>query len=178
LLFINTIFVLGATAVLAAQDTGATVSGQVRDVTDTPIQFANAELKRQDPPRTIYSARTDQEGKFQFTVLAAGTYTLKLLVPGFKLLTVRSIQVASEEPKVLPPLRLDIPISCAGPFVDYFELSPDDRTTGNLSGSVLRDQNKPLAGANIQILCEDGKSLRRDKIRRSRRIHPIQHAAA
>jgi len=50
--------------------------GVVRDPGDSVVLRANAELRLQDAPRTIFSLRTDDEGKFKFTVLPPGTFTL------------------------------------------------------------------------------------------------------
>jgi len=159
LLFINSIFVLAATAVLAAQDTSATLSGEVRDITGASIPATNVELKLQDPPATIFSVRTDNEGKFRFGVLPPGTYTLKLAPPGFSLLTVKSIQVARGEQKRLLPLRLDVSISaCGGGVIDYFQLLPTAQRVGNLGGRVLREQKHypgpAIAQATVELLCD------------------------
>jgi hypothetical protein len=64
--------------------------------------------------------RTDDDGKFKFTVLPAGVYTLTLTERGFQPLTLKSIRVASGEQKILPTLRLDVAGSCgAGAVLEY-----------------------------------------------------------
>lgn len=140
-------------AVLLAQDTSATVSGQVHDITSAPITGANAELALDQPPHTIFSIRTDEQGRFRFTVLPPGTYTLKLAQPGFKSLTLKSIQVAAGEQRQLPPLQLDVAnfAWCGGPFVGYYELSSTPQT-GNLRGRVLWNEHHPLSRATVKLL--------------------------
>jgi hypothetical protein len=149
-------------ALLAAQDTSATVSGEVRDIIGVAIAATNAELKLQDPPGSIYSVRTDNEGKFRFSGLPPGTYTLKLAQPGFKELTLKSIQVESGEQKILPLLRLDVSTgACGGAVIDYFQLLSTEQLVGNLRGHVLHEQKRypgpAIAHAVVKLLCDDGK---------------------
>jgi hypothetical protein len=65
----------------------ATISGIVRDSTGAGLAATNAELKLKQPPHTTFSLQTDNEGEFRFTALTLGTYTLKLVQPGFRGLT-------------------------------------------------------------------------------------------
>jgi len=156
LLFINSIFVLAAAAILAAQDTSATLSGEVRDITGAVIPATNAELRSDDAPGTILSVRTDRAGKFRFAVLTKGTYTLRLTQQGFRITTLKSIHVATGEEKVLPPLRLDIERPCGFPLaVQYLQLAPRERSIGILSGRVVRDDVRPVDAATIKLLCAD-----------------------
>src|SRR3984885_6455070 len=157
LLLINAIV-----ALLAAQDTSATVSGEVRDITRAAIAATNAELKLQDPPGTIFSVRTDNEGSFRFSGLPPGTYTLKLAQPGFKWLTLKSIQVARGEQKTLPLRRLDVSMNaCGRAFIDYFQLLSTEQRVGNLRGHVLHEHKHypgpAIAHAVVKLLCDDGK---------------------
>jgi hypothetical protein len=144
-LFINlifAIFALAAATLLSAQDTVATLSGKVQDFAGTPIIGTNAELTMEQPPHTLFSARADSDGRFRFTV-PPGTYTLKLTKPGFKVLTVKSIQVANREQEQLPPLRLDIGGGCGDPALDYIELLPTEQGAGNLGSPLFSGLPKP-----------------------------------
>jgi hypothetical protein len=147
------IAIVGA-GVLAAQDTSATLSGIVRDITGAGLAATSAELKLKQPPQTTFSLRTDNEGKFRFTALPLGTYTLKLTQPGFRRLTLESMELAAGEQKILPTLRLDIGGCGLPPSPDHFELLSPSDGTGNLSGNVIQDEHHPLAGATVQLLCE------------------------
>lgn len=157
LLFINSIFVLAATAVLAAQDTSATVSGEIRDATGAAISLGEAELRLQTSPHTLFSVGMKEDGRFKFTVLPAGAYTLSVSIQGFYGLTVKSIQLASGEQKILLPLRLDpAPSGCAaGPIVEYLELLPTAQNVGNLKGRVVRDGHHPIASVTVTLHCEE-----------------------
>jgi hypothetical protein len=153
-LFIKSIFVLGATAVLAAQDTSAILSGELRDGRGNVIRRVDAELRLEESPHTVFSVRTD-DGKFRFTLLPPGTYTLILAERQFRTLTLKSIQLPSGEQKALAPLRLEAAGSCGsgGPLLEYVELLPVE-PVGNLSGRVERDEAHPIAHATVKLLCD------------------------
>jgi hypothetical protein len=146
-------------AVLAARDTGATLSGYARDRAGAGVASTSVELRLEEPPNTLFSARTDDDGKFRFTALPAGTYTLKLTRIGFRPLGVRPIQLSSGEQKVLLPLRIDAAGSCGfgRPTVEYLQFLPAGRDTGSLSGVVERDDGHPLASARVKLLCDERK---------------------
>jgi hypothetical protein len=96
--------IVGAT-LLAAQDTTVSLRGEALDRGDRVIQGVDAELRLEDPPQTRFSVRTDDDGKFKFTLLPAGTYTLTLTERRFRTLTLKSIQVATS--KILNSFRLN-----------------------------------------------------------------------
>jgi hypothetical protein len=156
LLSINPVFVLAAMAVLSAEETSATVSGEVRDWHDALVPNLDAELRLQTPPHTIFSVRTGDDGKFKFTVLPAGTYTLTLTYRGFRTLRLKSIRVGSGEHKVLPPLRLDVSPSDGGgpPLLDHLEPAPSERA-GNLSGRVENKSERLVSHAKVQLFCDE-----------------------
>jgi len=150
------VIALVGAGILAAQDTSATVSGVVRDPTDTALAGVNAELKLEQPPHTVFSLRLDEDGRFKFTVLPAGTYALTVAQLGFRTVTVKSIMVASGEQKVLPPLRADVAAFDAAwqPVVDRMELAADKRV-GSLSGRVLQDSHHPISRAMVRLVCDE-----------------------
>ena len=156
LLFINCIFVLGAAAVLVAQDTSATVSGEIRGPVGALAGSLNAELTLLEPPHTTFSLRLDDEGKLKFRTLPPGTYTLTIANFGFKTLKVKSIRVARGEQKTLPPLRIDVaPTDLPWLPVPELELRAGDQRFGNLAGRVMRDEVRPLTRATVQLFCDD-----------------------
>lgn len=151
-IFAELIFV--ATAL--AQVTTGTVSGQVHDITGAAVVSAKAALTMEQPPHTLFSARTDSDGEFRFTI-PPGTYTLELVQPGFKTLTLKSIQVVSGEQERLSPLRVDVG-GCPSPTsIDYLEILATEQGVGNLRGRVLREQKRypgpPVARATVKLLC-------------------------
>jgi hypothetical protein len=156
LLFINSIFLLAVAAVLAAQDTSASVSGEIRGPRGATLGPLNAELTRLEPPHSTFSLRLDDEGRFKFTVLPPGTFTLTVAQLGFKTLKVKSIVVASADQKTLPPLRMDVsPTDMPWLPIPEFELRAGDQRFGNLAGRVMRDEVRPLTHATVQLFCGD-----------------------
>jgi hypothetical protein len=156
-LFTNLIFVFAGAGVLAAQDTSATVSGQLLDWAEAVIPGIDAELRLHEPPYTLFSVRMDQEGKFRFSVLPPGVYTLNVSRIGFRTLTLRSIQVARGEQKILPTLRLDVaPSGCGGgPVIEYIERLPKAQNVGDLRGRVMRDERHPIPRVTVTLHCEE-----------------------
>lgn len=146
-------------ALLVAQDTTASLGGDALARGDSVIPGVDAELRLEDPPRTRFFVRTEDDGKFKFTVLPAGVYTLTLSERGFQPLTLKSIRVARGEQKILPTLRLDGSGSCGagGPVLEYLEQLPAEQHVGNLSGRVVRDEAHPIARATVRLLCKDRK---------------------
>jgi hypothetical protein len=147
-------FVFAGVAILLAQETSATVSGELRDGTGAGLPRVNAELAPDSDPDTVFSARTDDKGRFRFAAVPSGTFTLNFVVPGAQGLRVNSIQVAPGEQKVLPPLGIEFVPPCGHPpVIDHLRLVSTERAVGNLSGRVMRDQDHPIAQATVKLLC-------------------------
>jgi hypothetical protein len=143
-------------SLLKAQDTSATVSGEIRGPRGMTLRALNAELMLLDPPHTLFSLRLDNKGNFKFTVLPPGTYTLTVADLGFKTLKLKSIKVANAEQKILPPLQMDLaPTDTPWLPIAEFALRAADFRFGNLSGRVMRDESRGLVGATVRLFCED-----------------------
>jgi hypothetical protein len=142
LLLINAIV-----ALLAAQDTSATVSGVA------PFQ-SDVRMTLQTAPHTSFSIRSDDFGKFRFTKLPAGKYALTAEVRGCPRVTLMSVQVSSGEQQ-LPPMQFVACGICGSPAPAYYELHRKDQGVGNLSGSVMRDELHPIARATVELLCNE-----------------------
>ncbi len=149
------IAIVGAT-VLAAQDTNATLSGEIRPFPDGIFPGLNVELTLEQGPSTIFSVRADDDGRFKFTLLLLGSYTLTVAQLGFGTVTVKSIHVARGEQKVLPLLRLYVtPTEVTTPVPKFLKLRSTDQHAGNLSGRVMRDERTAIARAKVQLICDE-----------------------
>jgi len=156
LLFVDLIVALASAALLVAQDTHATVSGEIRGPGGATVGALNAVLTLAEPPHTLFSVRLDDEGEFKFTVLPAGTYTLTVAHLGFKTLKVKSIPLASAEQMILPPLRMELaPTDTPWLPIPELALHVAERNVGNLSGRVMRDESRGVASATVTLFCED-----------------------
>jgi len=147
---------LAGAAILLARDTSATLRGQVRPFPDGSFPGLTVELTLEQRPATIFSVRADDEGRFKFTVLPQGSYTLKVAQLGFGTVTVKSIQIASGEQKILPLVRLYVtPTDMITPVPEILEVRSTDHHAGNLSGRVVRDERHFIAGATVKLLCDE-----------------------
>ena len=152
-------------SLLKAQDTSATLSGEIRGPRGMTVGALNAELMLLEPPHSLFSLRLDNKGNFKFKVLPPGTYTLTVAALGFKTLKVKSIKIASAEQKILPSLRMDLaPTDTPWLPIAEFALRVADLRFGNLSGRVMRDECRGLVGATVKLFCEV-KLVRRNENR-------------
>jgi len=98
----------------------------------------------------------DDQGRFKFTVLPQGSYTLSVAHLGFKTLKVKSIRLTAGEGKVLPPLIMDVaPTDIPWLPIPEFALRAANPDFGNLSGRVMHDESRAIARAKIQLLCDE-----------------------
>jgi hypothetical protein len=129
----------------------AALTGVVVDPIGASIAHAVAEL---DSGTRKYLARTDNAGVYQFSNLAAGNYTLTFRVPGFKVRTVKSIDLLERDQKRIPDITLDVSSSCGGggesaPFATELRPVTGDASFGRLSGSVLPH----VQGVEVALVC-------------------------
>jgi Carboxypeptidase regulatory-like domain len=137
-------------AVVLAQGTSAKISGQIEGM--PPVEVL---LTLESPPRTIFSTRLD-DGRFKFTVLPAGIYSIKVAIAGFKTLNVKSIRLDDGEDKVLPPLAMEVaPSDTPWLPIPGFDLRATNPQFGNLSSRVTRDEIHGIARAKVQLICDD-----------------------
>src|SRR5215471_16065043 len=73
----------GTSVRLSAQsESGATLSGDVRDQSGTPIANATVSLKKEGGGTAI-KANTDNAGHYSMSRLSSGTYTIEVTSPNF-----------------------------------------------------------------------------------------------
>lgn len=150
-----------------AQDGAASLTGKVKDITGAGVPGTVAELFLESARESKFRMTADSKGVYYFSQVPAGIYTLKLLRPGFRILTLRSIQMLDGEPKKLPTLQLEVGsmADCGGHAVrDAIRLLPSNDHAGNLVGSVHVDLGAmsgggpAVAGAKVTLICNTGKS--------------------
>jgi len=144
---------------LVAQVGAGGLTAKVKDITGAGVSNTQAELLSETVSDRRFRSATDSNGAFQFSGLPTDEYTLKLLKPGFKLLTVKSIHVLEGEQKSLPALELRV-ADCGGhALLDYIRFLPSSDHFGNLVGSIRTGQapSPPIAGADVTLICNTGK---------------------
>ncbi len=129
----------------------ASLTGAVVDPIGASIVRAVAEL---DSGTRKYLVRTDDAGTYQFLNLPAGEYILTFRVPGFKVRTVKSIDLLERDQKRIPDITLDVSSSCSGggesgPFATELRPVAGDVSFGRLSGSVLPQ----VQGVEVALVC-------------------------
>jgi hypothetical protein len=163
---------VGFGSILAAQTRSASIAGRVQDITRAAIAGVHAELRLASEEGRVFSTTTtDADGMFEFRNLPPENYALRLISPGFKWLTIKSIYVVDGEHKALPVLELSISeiASCGGRAVlDYMRLlTPGD--SGNVGGTVHIDlgplvgNSPPVQDAEVVLLCSGATPCRTTK---------------
>jgi carboxypeptidase family protein len=148
-----------------AQDRTASLTGKVTDITGALVAGTLAELRSESAPERGYRTTADSAGAYHFSTLPADEYTLKLSMPGFRSLTVKSIHISESEQKWVPTVQLAVSINgCRDRGVlDYIRFLQLVADIGNLGGSVRLDkgpmvgQSPLVAGADVTLICSTGK---------------------
>jgi iron complex outermembrane receptor protein len=84
----------------ALQNTSIVLKGTVLDPGGRTVENASV-VARNEASGAVSRSTTDRQGKFSFTVLAAGNYTVEVSAPGFALATRQGIRVASDREEEL-----------------------------------------------------------------------------
>jgi protocatechuate 3,4-dioxygenase beta subunit len=92
------------------------------------------------PERSAHSVFTNTQGRFTFTGLTAGTYTLSLRADGY------NFQVYGQKPGSLAALPIDV--REAKVDIGVFRMNPEPR----ISGTILDVDAVPVAGIPVYLL--------------------------
>jgi Carboxypeptidase regulatory-like domain len=149
-----------------AQVGTAGLTGKVKDITGAGVSGTQAELLSETVSDRRFRTSADSTGVYHFSGLPTDAYTLKLLSPGFKSLTVKAIHILESEQKSVPTLQLQVGsvADCGGHAVlDYIRFLPSGDHFGHLVGSIRIEQapfavkSPPIAGADVTLICGTGK---------------------
>ena len=83
-LVLCTVLSTGATLCLSAQETTGSISGTIVDSSGADVKGAEVSLTNTDRGLLVRTVPTDNAGYFTATSLPLGTYTVKILSPGFQ----------------------------------------------------------------------------------------------
>ncbi|HKV41965.1 MAG TPA: TonB-dependent receptor, partial [Blastocatellia bacterium] len=97
--------IAGRTQALAQDGGTVTLNGTVLDPAAKAVQSA-AVAARNESSGVVTKTTTDQQGRFSFAALAAGSYTVEVSAPGFALSTRQGVRVSPDRPE-----ELSIPLS-------------------------------------------------------------------
>jgi Ca-activated chloride channel family protein len=140
------------------QPTGPAIEGTIVDGSGLAIPGVTVTLAQD--ARTVATAVTDVAGKYRFERVAAGAYTLKAALTGFKLAT-QPVMMPSSGVVVLKPIVLEVggitesvEVRGAAPIVDTRKTSMG--FGGNVAGNVA--STPPPPGAPAQRVWDMARS--------------------
>ncbi len=131
--------------------TGA-LRGQVQDSTGAVIAGAQVQVQSAATGETLRTESTTSAGLFTFTLLPAGTYTVKISAPHFAEMVVNGVEVRVTETTSLPiTLKATAGVQTVSVQGEGEAIETTAATSGSsLTGTAIRDL--PLATRNFQQL--------------------------
>ncbi|SRR5579871_1659843 len=136
---------LAALSGLAIGAPASAIRGNVQTFDGTPIVRAGVSL--------LSSLRgfTDERGFFELKAIPEGVYDIKIEMPGFHTVAVKSVSVRSNESKTLPPITLDVSAACEGPYAAQWLEPTEDHSSGELTSTVSDRRGRPLARVEVKV---------------------------
>jgi outer membrane receptor protein involved in Fe transport len=141
-----------------AQRTTATFAGIVTDQTNAVLPGAEVSLVNEGTSATLQQL-TSETGEFVFDFIPPGTYTFKILMPGFKSYESRAIPLGAAQ-NVRRTYTLEVgavtdsvTVTGQAPLVNT--ISPEQR----LSLETVQIQNLPMINRNITNIMDVGSGL-------------------
>jgi len=100
-----------------SQTTSGSISGNVLDAQNAIIQGASV-TAQEDEKKFIFNTKSDEVGRFVFTQVPPGTYTIKVTAPGFKTLDRAGVVVNANDKLTIGDLRMEV-----GSAAEYVEVA-------------------------------------------------------
>jgi hypothetical protein len=136
---LSTTQLAGGTAAETRTEGTATVNGSVKDARGRPMHVTVTLVRSGSPARRFYT--TDDEGRFHFDRVAAGTYAVEAARPGAP--AIRFGQRSSRQPGTTIDVRDGETVN----DVDFV------LTSGSaIAGTVFDEYGEPMQGATVRVL--------------------------
>lgn len=142
------IFVLFCSKMSFGQQSSATLRGQVADELGGLI--VGASVTAADASGVEKTATTDDEGRYSFSSLAPGRYTVRVVAPGFALYENAEVEVAAGG---TDPLNITLPVAIEEQVVTVTEETEVNTDPENNAGALV------LRGADLDSLPDDPDAL-------------------
>ncbi|HJU55340.1 MAG TPA: carboxypeptidase regulatory-like domain-containing protein, partial [Pyrinomonadaceae bacterium] len=142
------IFVLFCSKVSFGQQSSGTLRGQVADELGGLI--VGATVTAADASGVEKTATTDDEGRYSFSSLAPGRYTVRVVAPGFALYENAEVEVAAGG---TDPLNITLPVAIEEQVVTVTEEAEINTDPDNNAGALV------LRGADLDSLPDDPDAL-------------------
>src|SRR5215813_9074698 len=97
LLFVLLALLIGATTAFPQSQTTGNIAGRAQDSSGALIPGVEVSITSPAMIGGARSAVTDETGGYRFTLLPAGTYTVKFSLAGFKILNVSGVEVTPNQ---------------------------------------------------------------------------------
>jgi hypothetical protein len=149
-LTLATLVLIAAASVGLAQRTTATFAGIVQDSTDAVLPGAEAELINEGTSAPLQRV-TNETGEFVFDFVPAGTYTLRIRLPGFRTYESRGIVLGAAQ-NVRRTYTLEV-----GAVTDSVTVTSEAALVKTLSPEQANLDTLQIA--NLPMLGEEGKKL-------------------
>lgn len=139
---------LGFNSLALAADRGS-VEGTVADPQGAKITFARVTL-RNLAGVIVYETRTDNEGKFSFSSVAEGRYSLAVEAPGFAQKDRKTIEVNAGRAE---NISIELEIAAVS---DYIVVTPTrtDISSASLGGNVSVVESRDFERASLSLVSE------------------------
>jgi len=147
------LYVLAAVSIGISQGTTARLAGIVQDSTGAVLPGVEASLTNEGTSTALQTV-TNESGEFLFDFIPAGTYTLKLSLPGFKGFESRGIPLgAAQSLRRTYTLEVGVvtdSVTVTGEATIVNTLSPEQRLTLD----TLQVTNLPMINRNVTSIIE------------------------
>lgn len=162
-LFLLALVFLAMPGLLIAQRTDATFAGIVTDPSGAVLPGAEVQLINEGTA-AVTQHITNETGEFIFSFVPVGTYTLKIVMPGFKTYESRGIPLGAAQnvrrTYVLEVGAVSDSVTVTGEAPLVNTISPEQR----LSLETVEVKNLPMFNRNIVNILDIGTGVNRDDI--------------
>ena len=139
--------------VLVAGEPKFEIRGSAVDINGRPVANVAVSLRTQEPG-SDRSTVTDPDGRFAFTDLPAGRYSLRAAAGGFSPVQARDLNVGQDRRILTLRLEMEVGLCPLSPGLPhYFRLldSAGDRHLSAFAGTVTNESGVAIPGADVAL---------------------------
>ena len=145
-------------AFITVQLYASSLHGSVQSPIGSPLPNAMVILRSPAPNGETARSETDQSGLYSFPQVRPGIFTLEIQAKGFASAHVVDVQVSEGEDKSIPGLTLQLGHCGPHAATQYLRLAKQPYGTPTVSGIILDQRNRAVAGTRVELLCQNHHS--------------------